>query len=1073
MSKFLQAWLALALVLAFVAKSSPQSASAASGGTIVGTVYASGSAKPIANARVTAVSPSSRYATVTDANGQFKIPGVELETYSISVEAPGYEPYSRAGVTVTADEVVRLDTSLSTTTRTIARVTARITNAFQPTQVVDRYTYDAAGISQLLGKTFETNGTKLLSELPGVTVDKTGTPLIRGGFNFETSYQVEGIDYTEPSQNLSDRFANVANGYLLNGVGSLEIIPGAGDATHGNTGTGLIAIAIKRGTYPAKVGIDYETGLLGGDKQIAAEYGFASPDGHLANYFSAIASTRNFQYGPYGTDPASIGGSPLAFDPSTTGSFSRARTSLFQTSLLDPQELRTTDIIDNLVFRFGKNNANALQFFFQNLDVRQRLDYGGYQNLKTPDPFALGIISSQINDPFAGLQDPSLTFARQALIPQNPVGPPGTVLTGPETTYSPLQAFKFEYDRNFASSALGVRYFRTFSDQKQALPSLGIEAPSNGGTRTGASIDFTASLGLKHNLQVGGKYEFVRPFGSFADNLDYLAAFTGTGLTDFIGRIDLLPDFVRPQAPVPLAGDTSGTAFVSGTPGCRPFLPQSTAVCGYLPNALGGTRSLPGEREIPTALQQSYGLYLQDTYSPNAKLKVLAGLRLDGYNFLLPSDPQDPPAVNGIRQQRTYEPKVGIAYRFGNRDAVRANFGRSLSVPLATFLGKNVDRSQFAAYEKVASYDNRTGQAATYCGPVAVTQPTPGSTALTLGPGRTCTNYADQLYWLQRDYRFGLQSQINYPLRGATFTNFDFSYSHLFADGTGLKLTPFYRRGYDVVESTRSLLGFDLNTGIEQLSPEAYSNLGVQRATGVEFVVTKQRPYGLSGQLSATYINQIGNDPSSSYLPTASLQLGELYRSPNLSPFQSTLALTYRSRGGFRINPIFTYKSGYPFGSGNLQGFTLGGRAYYIPFTDAIFSQNLFNQVCSYADPVNPGLVTAPNIAAICSGESRTSGPGSYRSKATINTDLTIELSPPTSHLTFGIGITNLFDQTADLPIKNLALTCAQAFTGLCVANPNAATKPLGTIGSGSQQPYIVFGNQEPIKIRAYIQVAN
>ncbi|MBV9102029.1 MAG: carboxypeptidase regulatory-like domain-containing protein, partial [Candidatus Eremiobacteraeota bacterium] len=260
----------------FVLLCAPLDGFAASTGQIIGTVVGGDTKKPIAGADVVAASPSGTFHGVSDAKGVFAIAGVTLDTYTISVQAPGYGPYAVQGVTVTADEAVHLTVTLSRL-RTIGVVRARsVTSAYQPDQTVDRYTVNAQGIAQLLGKAFDTDQKKLLSELPGVTVDKSGTPLIRGGFNFQTSFQVEGIDYTTPNRSLANRNQNVGNSNLLNGVGSLEIIPGGGDATHGDTGTGLVALTAKRGTYPPGGTFDLESMAIGGGHQIGIEYGLAS-----------------------------------------------------------------------------------------------------------------------------------------------------------------------------------------------------------------------------------------------------------------------------------------------------------------------------------------------------------------------------------------------------------------------------------------------------------------------------------------------------------------------------------------------------------------------------------------------------------------------------------------------------------------------------------------------------------------------------------------------------------------------------------------------------------------------------
>jgi hypothetical protein len=155
------------------------------------------------------------------------------------------------------------------------------------------------------------------------------------------------------------------------------------------------------------------------------------------------------------------------------------------------------------------------------------------------------------------------------------------------------------------------------------------------------------------------------------------------------------------------------------------------------------------------------------------------------------------------------------------------------------------------------------------------------------------------------------------PTKPATFSNWDLSFSHVFPNAVGVKVTPFYRRGYDapvlVAGPKLTAAGqpvFDAN-GAPILNPSVTTNLGINRTTGVEMQVTKDAALGVSGQLTATYINELTNilptQSNEDFFPSvslASLALGNVYRVGFLSPFQTNLALQYKTRGGFRINPI-------------------------------------------------------------------------------------------------------------------------------------------------------------------------
>jgi hypothetical protein len=1080
------ATVSLALIVASMLPSG-----AATTGQIAGTIVDLTTRAPIAHAIVTAVSPSDRYTAQTDDRGKFVIAGVTVDTYTITVEKPGYRTFPVGGANVTQGETYRLDVTLSRDIKTIGRVaTSRsITGAYQPDQTVDRVTVNAQTMEQLLGKTFDTNAKQLLSELPSVTVDENGTVLIRGGTSFETGFEFEGIDYNEPNRSLSDRFQNLGSNYLLNGVGTLEIIPGGGDATHGNTGTGLIVATAKRGTYPSFVNFDLEDTTMTTGGQRGFEWGTATPSLRLSNYMSFTAEDRDFSYGPYGTAADSIAADPTTVDPSLITYFGQQYRQIYTTAAFNKATQNSRDFLDNLVYKFGHQNGQSLQLFLQNQVVHQDLDYGGYTQLVAApqtifanpnvNPTLFTSLNTIFGAPIGVVNAPSQAFINRFVTPVAGAAP-GQPLNAPENIVSPFDAYKLEYSNNLdASTALKVRAFRTDSSSSELLPSEGLDIPQSGGIRRGLATDITRALGDKHTLQLGGGYTYTQPFGEQVNYIDYTSVYSGSygnvgGQAVTLGpdTHDIIADFTQPAPPVE---DAAGNVL-SGTPGCKQINAKALVSCGYLykyfPN---GPPALPPEVEVPTANQQNYSLYAQDTFAPNRRLKILYGLRLDGYNFLIPDDPANPPAVDGIRHQRLYEPKFGAAYRMGNHDALRANFGRSLSIPLPTFLGNNIQQSSFAAFDSVPSYDSVTGKPATYCG---VGQPlTILGTTYYVG-NQTCTSYADQLYWLMRNARYAQQSSITYPLQAASFTNFDFSYSHEFPSGAALKVTPFYRRGYNIVETSQTLLGIDPISGTQELTPQIESNLGLQKATGVEFFATTPlKPSGLTGTFSATYINQIGNDPPGDYLPTASVQLGNLYRSPTLAPFQATLALTYRSRGGLRINPIFTLKSGYPYGQGTYEAFTVNGVPEYIPYSDALYLNAYSNVLSSCAvNPQNPGTTIAPNCFATRGLESAFAGPGSLLSHPTFNTDITIEMTPKNGKrgLTYGFAITNLFDNVSSVPVANQTRDCQLVVTGLCAStgNPSIIDPYHGaqlTVGSPTTA-YIVYPNQAPIAVRVYVQ---
>ena len=101
----------LAVLLVALALAGP--ASAATTGTISGTVADAATKKPIAGVTVTASAPSGRGSATTDNNGFYNINGLAPDTYTVSIAFKGYDTVTQSGVTVVQDLDVRLDQTLA------------------------------------------------------------------------------------------------------------------------------------------------------------------------------------------------------------------------------------------------------------------------------------------------------------------------------------------------------------------------------------------------------------------------------------------------------------------------------------------------------------------------------------------------------------------------------------------------------------------------------------------------------------------------------------------------------------------------------------------------------------------------------------------------------------------------------------------------------------------------------------------------------------------------------------------------------------------------------------------------
>ncbi len=1036
----------------------PMAVPAETAGIVSGTVTDDRTHSAISGVEVVAKSPSATYRTVTDAQGRFRFLSVLPDNYSLSFAYGGYASYSISVVVLNGSQQT-VNVPLSRTLKTIASTHARSSgSAFQRGMTIDTYTVTGSQIETVQGKAFNANEQDLLRSIPSVTIDKTGTVSIRGGFAFEAAYEFEGIDYTTPSANLQNTLQNVANFNLLNGVGSVQLIPGGGDATHGDTGTGLILFTAKHGTYPSYLHVDTEALMFPYLHQLGLEWGWADPSQRFSNYAGFIGIRRAYQYGIPGTAANTLG--TLGTNAATLGSTIDPNLVYYA-----PSFLKSNDFVDNAIYRFGRNQGQRLQFFIQDQAITQTLDYGGFQFL----PYISGGTTAgkcapyPVIGPFGPINTSQQNYACDALIPLFP-GQPNTYafVSQADQLKSPFLAYKVEYGVNLgASSLLTARYFRTFTEQSQDMPAQGIFADPFGGTRTGGQIDVTTQIGSKNLFKYGGIYQFVVPYGNRYDFTSYTAFTTPAYIVTYA--------ITHPLQPLPLPYTYQGL-LPNNNPSAQQGLEQDFfspgfcaqvnlhSNCGYLNSYFPGGVRFPFEEDVATVGQQQYGAYLQDTIEMSNRWKTELGLRLDGYNFQIPSQVGAPASIPAVEHQRLYEPHIDQSFAPDPRDTFRIGFGHTLSMPLPSLLGADVSMAPYAPFARIPSYDNSTGKPAQYCGPLA---------------NQLCGNYADQLYWLTRDYRFG-SSTLEAPLVGATFTNVDLSWAHEFRDGAAMKITPFYRRGYNVIEQTAQIIGFNYQTGSPVFGDVAYSNLGIQKATGIEALYTKDMPLGVSMQIGATYISQFGNEPPGAFLQPAALALGVQYRSPDLSPFQLNAAFNWKNKHGWRINPVIAFNSGYPYGAGYYTAVYCNGIPVIVPSTSLAL---IYSQSPGYIDPLDPGTCTKPNIAAT-RGIHEAGLAGGFMTTPRVDANVTVEYRPPAKgalgQSVFGLQIQNLLNQLYNVPVLNgcygaPVTSGLQSGTAPCTYSTAPYAPP--DVAAHGSLPYLTYPNEPPISFRFYYQV--
>ena len=964
-------------------------------GNLSGTVVDSKTGSPIAGARVTAASPSASVHSTTSSNGQFTFNGLTVDTYLITVEAPGYEALQQNGVTVIGDQSNNIgNLRVAKVLRTIGRVNVRsISSAYQPTQTTDSFTISGNRIAETTGKSASTDQRALLLAAPGTSISASGTVTIRGGLETEVGYQLDGVPLTEPflgTNGSSGRF---------NGVGSVQVVSGPGDATQGNVGGGVVNTITKRGTYPGTGLADLEVGGPNYFHQASFEYGTATRSGNISDYFSYTGQrtvpyndnlqTGNLGYGFAGTNVATLGNSAFY-------GFS---------------SLSNDSLVNNLILKFGHNNSQSLQVLFSNQDLQAYGDRGGlFTNTSNPleyYPYDPSLIANY----GIGVGSPNTpNFA--TLAPQEP-GLPSNLAANPtspeQTNYNRTNLLKFEYDSTIDQNTFAaLRYYNTWIQQtsENNIGAAGQASPfwqDVGGQRVGGQLDLTRSFGPKYTITLHGEYETQKPLWNGYEPYALLGQ-NGGGADSFGSLIGQCA--------------TLGEAYATcNAPDYKDFLPGGY-LSKYFPNGVPSIPTWGINYNSSTFITSAEALRFQ--WNPIDPLRFDFGYRRDaeiykyGPNPFAPasitySDPSDVSLAtipSSVLRPQVDEPRAAVSFEIDRNDSVRFGYGRSAQFSNAQTAGTPAGLYNYAAFAKIPA------KPGSLCGT--------GITGSAL-PTFPCQNYASQLYWFGDNNNDAPDLGNGLP---TIFNNYDFSYQHQFQSGWGMRVTPFIKDATGV--PSFSFISEEISPTTGQFLGGVFTvnNLGINKTAGVEFgLTTPERPVGFSGFFSATYQNVLDSTPpllsgenSLPAIESSSLLLGDVYRAGYVSPLQARLGVTYKTKFGLHITPVVNYDRGYPYtlGTTTASQFPIGGRNANIPqvnFGQGVTAIPGFNGSegvpisTQFADPALPGTGFNPNIAAT-RGTPQNSAAGGILSKPNFNGNITVEYQFHRS--TIGIQVVNV-----------------------------------------------------------------
>ncbi|HTW86006.1 MAG TPA: TonB-dependent receptor [Candidatus Sulfotelmatobacter sp.] len=1043
--------LASALIVAtfvlgsFLSMRAPALAVGGQTGTLTGIVV-NDQHEPVTDATVTAASPSGSYHARTDAKGFFSLLGLPADTYTVSIERVGYQTQTVTGVTILGDQNQNLNT-ITMSRRVIGRVSVHSPNsAFQPSQTIDQTTLSGQRIAQALGTATNTDERQLLLAAPGVQEDSSGSIAIRGSQGTEIGYQLDGVNYTAPFFDANGGAGLFRTGGYLNGFasgtgGSVQVISGAGDATQGNIGAGVINIIPPRGTYPAGGIASYTFGNPYRNGQYDLDYGIATRNGSISNYLAIDMDDYAPLYAPFGASAASLGeyGGPSAINHS--------------------------DFLDNLIVRFGKNQNQSVQILYRDTVEDVYGDYGALVPYYNANPIQEANFTQFGFD--SSLFAP-LPYGSQATTPASP-----TIYQSSNTHF-----FKLGYTNALNSTTfLTADWFNWAQDQITNQADTGAFADTPlyediGGSRAGFDLNLSHQFGTNHLVTLATRLENDHPRWT-AEEPTYSALLLYLD-QDAIYGVGGMPSYADFQVPVGGVCPTAGGCYIYDHDG---GVPVQIPLFGI---------------DYHGSDFQNYGIGIRDQWTVTPKLKLDYGLREDIANYKWganpyagaeadynPSDLGTPQLGAGFLQPHIIQPRFAAVYDLTPNDALRASYGRSVEFAYGQTGGTPFNISDVnPILNQLAPLGDQTTSPTCGSGfnntpnvPGAKLNPGIATSAPYAGYFFPCANYAQQLFWAwdqlgdAPDYGGTAQE---------TFSNYDVEYSHQFTKGFltgwGTKLTGWWRRGFNVYEDVLLSTGPpDPATGIVSGSVFNVRPDGIEKAFGMEFNITApDRPYGWGGYLTANYLSEFTTVPpaccgqnaqyASDSLPglVPSLLLtgtSQVYRTNTLPPFNVDTAVSYKTRKGFKITPIFMASTGYPIGVGNETFSSVNGFVTEIPSTNfgaagPIGGYGLpfqANNAFSYVDPSNPGSYLHPNIAAT-RGYNGAPLPGGALSNPTdtLNLDLEYNMGQD-QRTTIGVYIANVTNNHYGIPYDNpkyqaVATGVAGPQTGQNITDSNPAS---------------------------------
>lgn len=905
---FLRSFIVVLLLVALFGEAA--SVFAGTTGRLSGTAIDTVTNKPIAGAKVTAASPSQVATVTTDASGHYSFLALAPDTYTVSIDAPGFEPVASSGVNVIADQVRTLSLSTRSTKelRTIGRVTTRAaTSLVRPGTTADVYSVDAtqqAKVTGVGGGAEQNQAYSAVATVPGAYVPQGvqggngigANVYIRGGDYDQVGFEVDGVPVNRSFDNYPSGPAAIL------GQQELQVYTGAAPAGAEAQGlAGFINQVIKVGTYPSFGNGSLAVGGPAFYHQGSIEFGGATANRNFTYYIGTNGYNQDFRNADqfqgasltnsFGTPLVTCDAGPMSVQtPANAPTCFNAKGQNYAAGVAAPSfllgpynafnasQIKDRDSVINLHFGIPHKDGSKddIQFLgVQNLVSTQF-------NTSTNDLGGVGTLGS-LGYPLTYPDGYAYSGAAAVLLPANyrqltstynfpKVRAPGpfgntTIPADQRDAISNDQGIlKLQYTKTLGANALfkvyGYTYYSDWlqigaqSGNANYFGPAGPDYELSSHTR-GLSGTFSDQLGSKNLLQIQGSYTTST---ALRDNNTQF--FNGGATPDARSTLAVLVDSKNPLNGICYTAQATPTtcAYGDNTKNAQfaqfatlnqaynnQVTPAPSGACGTGPCSYLVTNN--GQYATYNLVKPKFtSASITDQFRPTDRLSIDAGIRLDVFQF------EGADTTNSLARQFWY-----TAYNLDNcLDAQNALHDKITDLGYASpttkcgpgLISPNFTNPSGIVTQTYPEFQPRLGF--TYSlNPSTVVRASYGRYAQ---PPNTASEQYDALqanapallYGTYGFQQFGFTTP-DHAVRPSVSNNYDLSFEKSFGD-TSLKISPFYRSTQDQIQN------FYLN---QQTGFVSGLNVGRQTANGVEFELDRGNfaRNGVAAKFSFTYTN--------------------------------------------------------------------------------------------------------------------------------------------------------------------------------------------------------------------------